>query len=59
MLKFLLSGIAIFVCSAAYAGSCADCLTTLKEQVKACGSDKICGERAQERYNACLIGCTN
>lgn len=58
MLKFLLSGIAIFICSAAYAGSCTDCLKTFKKHVKECGSEKICAERAQERYNACLIGCT-
>ena len=57
MYKFVLFSIAISICSVAYSGSCKDCLTTFKDEVKACRSDKICSERAQERYEACKIGC--
>lgn len=43
--------------SVTFAGSCADCVTTLREESKACRGDAICLERAVERFNQCQLGC--
>jgi ABC-type oligopeptide transport system substrate-binding subunit len=60
MKKMLLTLAIATISTLALAGSCNDCYTTYKEELKQCsdgGGGDTCRQRAKEKYNQCTVGC--
>lgn len=58
MTKTLLVSMALIFSAVVYAEACSECLATYNRDWSACQGDTICQKRADERYEACKIGCT-